>query len=82
MINSGLDVNKSFREKVEKYMNTKFFAITKPFIKATLLKKKGKFLSLVMFYDTRAENIAYRVLSCVIYKIIKNYVCIDYLVFK
>ena len=32
-----------------------------------------------MFYDTRAENIAHRVLSCVIYTIIKNYVCIDYL---
>ena len=36
-------------------------------------------LALVMFYDTRAENISYRVLSCVIYTIINHCVCIDYL---
>ena len=34
-----------------------------------------------MFYETRADNPGknFRVLSCVIYTIIKNYVCIDYL---
>ena len=34
-----------------------------------------------MFYETRADNPkkAFRMLSCVIYIIIKNYVCIDYL---
>ena len=41
--------------------------------------QKKRVLELWMFYDTRAENIAHRVLSCVIYTIIKNYVCIDYL---
>ena len=56
-----------------------FGAITKPFIRAKSLKKKTRVLELLMFYETISENIAYRVLSCVIYTIIKNYVCIDYL---
>ena len=32
-----------------------------------------------MFYETRADKKSYRVLSCVIYTIIKNYVYIHYL---
>ena len=60
-------------------MKSIFGAITQPFIRATLLKKKTIVLYLLMFYETRAENIAYRVLICVIYTIIKHYVCIDYL---
>ena len=43
------------------------------------LKKKSRVFTLLMFYETRAENISYRVLSCVIYNIINNYVYIDYL---
>ena len=38
-INPGLNFNKAFREQVETFMNNIFGAITKPFIKATLLKK-------------------------------------------
>ena len=60
-------------------MNTKFGAITQPFIKAILLKKNTRVLEVIMFYDTRAYNIAYIVLSCVIYTTIRNYVCNDYL---
>ena len=52
-------------------MKNPFDAITQPFIRATLLKKKTRVLELLMFYETRADNIAYRVLSCVIYTIIK-----------
>ena len=33
-----------------------------------------------MFYDTRSDKKYYRVLLCVISKIIKFYACIDYLV--
>ena len=38
-------------------------------------------LALLLFYEKRADNPkkAFRVLSCVIYTIIGNYVCIDYL---
>ena len=35
-----------------------------------------------MFYETRSDKKAYRVLSCVICTIIKNYVCNDYLACK
>ena len=60
-------------------MNNKFGAITQPFIKATLLKKKRRVLSLLLFYEKRAEKNVYKVLSCIIHTIIKNYVCINYL---
>ena len=60
-------------------MFTTFGAITQPFIKIHIVKNKTRLLASILFYETRAKNIAYRVLSCVIYTIIKNYVCIDYL---
>ena len=59
--------------------NKSFGEITQPFIKATLLKNNTSMLAFIIFYETIAYNKAYRVLSCVIYTIIKNYVCIDYL---
>ena len=81
MINPRLSFNKSFKEQVEKCMFTTFGEIKKPFIKAKLEKNNTSVLALIMFYETRADNPkkAYRVLSCVIYTTIKNYVCIDYL---
>ena len=41
-------------------------------------------LELLLFYDTRADNPNkdFRVLSCVIYTIIINYVCIYYQAFE
>ena len=82
MINPGLNVNKAFREKVEKHMYTTFGQITQAFIKATLSKNYTSVLSLIIFYGTRAENSKkyFRAFSCVIDTMIKNYVCIDYLV--
>ena len=66
---------------MEKCINTTFGEITQPFIKATLSKKNTSVLALIMFYETRGDNPKkyFRVLSCVVYKIIKNYVYIDYL---
>ena len=63
-------------------MFTTFGAITQPFIKSKLLKKKTRVLSLILFYETGAKMIAYKVLSCVIYTVIKNDVCIDHLAFQ
>ena len=62
-------------------MYTTFGEITQPFIKSTLSKNNTSVLALIMIYETRADNPKkyFRVLSCVIYTIIKNYVCIDYL---
>ena len=82
MINPNLDINKSFRKQVGKYIKTTFGAITQSFIRSTLLKNKTRMLALLTFFKTRAEKISYRVLSFVIYTIIKNYVCIGYLAFQ
>ena len=60
-------------------MYTTFGEITQPFIKTTLSKKNTSVLELILFYETRVDNIAYRVLSFFIYNIIKNYLCLDYL---
>ena len=66
---------------MEKCMYTIFFEITQPFIKSTLAKNNTSVLALIILYETRGENPKkdYRVLSCVIYTIIKKYVCINYL---
>ena len=71
MINPGLNV-------VEKCMYNPFGEITRPFIKATLSKQFTSVLALRFFYETRADDPkkTFRVLSCVIYRIIKHYVYI------
>ena len=79
MINPYFNVNKSPREKVERFMYNIFGEITQPFIKSKLLENNTSVLALIIFYETRSDRIFYRVLSYVIYTIIKNYVCIDYL---
>ena len=40
-------------------------------------------IALVMFYETKTKNPTkvYRVLSCVLYSVIENYVCIEYICF-
>ena len=55
IINTNLNINKAFREKVEKCMNTTFGPITQPHIRATLAKKKAIVLALLMFYETRKK---------------------------
>ena len=49
MINPNLNINKAFREQVQKCMNITFVPITKPHIRATLAKKKTRVLALLMF---------------------------------
>ena len=61
-------------------MKTKFGAITQPHISKILLKINTWMLVLIMSYETRKNsNKSFKVFSCVIYTIINNYVCIDYL---
>ena len=81
MINTGLNFNKAFRDQVEKCMYTTFGEITQPFIKSTLSKNNISALELLMLYETRAKSPGkyFRLLSCGIDTIIKNYVCIGYL---
>ena len=55
-------------------MYTTFSETTQPFIKYTLAKNNTSVLALIMFYDTIADNPKkdYRVLSCIIYTIVKK----------
>ena len=79
-ITPGLHINEAFRYRVEKCMNTTYGELTQPFIKATLSKNNTSVLSLITFNVTTAENPKkIKVLRCVIYAIIKGYVCIDFL---
>ena len=64
---------------MDKFINTTFSAITQPHIKTILAKKKTRVVALLMFYETRKNpKKAFKVLSCFIYTMIINYVCIDY----
>ena len=77
-------LKKPSEKKVVECMYTTFGEITQHFIKATLSKNNTSVLELIMFYYIRADNPkkAFRVLSCAIYTIIKNYVCIHHLAFQ
>ena len=64
-------------------MNNSFGPITQPYIRSTLEKNTTRVLALLIFYETRnSPKKDFKVLSCVIYTIIRNYVCIDYLDFQ
>ena len=82
MINPNLNVTKTFREQVDEFLKTIFGTITQPYIRATLSKNKTRVLTLLILNETRAEKLSYKVLSCVIYTMIKHYGCIYYLDFQ
>ena len=56
MINPNSHVNKAFREKVGKCMNTTFAGLTQPFNKTTLSNKNTSVLSSLTFYETIILN--------------------------
>ena len=62
-------------------MNNTFGALTQPFIKRISSKNNTSVLQLIIFHETRwlKPNKAFRVLSCAIYAILINYLCIEYL---
>ena len=76
-------VNKFFRYQLEKCTHTTFGELTQSFIKSTL-SKKTSVLALIMLYKKIGEKHkkVLRVISCVIYTIVKNYVYIDFLDFQ
>ena len=61
-------------------MNNTFGALKQPLIKKKSKKNKSV-LSLLIFDETKGINPkkAFRLISCIIYIISDNYVCIDYL---
>ena len=70
-----------FREKVENLLKATFNESTIETIIDFIRKKDTCVIALILFYENKGEkqkNI-YRVLSCVLYYLIDNYVYIDYL---
>ena len=80
-MNTGLSIKKSFKEHVKIFTKNTFGTMTQQHISNLLSKTNNIVLALVMFYYTRQKSPKkmLKVLSCVIYTIISNYVCIDYL---
>ena len=80
-MNTNLNMKKVFREQVKVCMKTTFSTSTMTQSSKILLKPNTRVLALVMFNENRGGNAKemFRVLNCVIYKSIINYVCIDYL---
>ena len=80
MIKPKLNTNKVFKELVNNCMKTTFVAITRPNINKISTKKNARVLELLMFNETRKHSKkAFKVLIFVIYTIISNHFCIDYL---
>ena len=53
MINPTFNINKAFKEQVNKCLKTTFGAITQPHISKILAKNNTRVLALLMFYDTK-----------------------------
>ena len=81
MINPFLYINKMFKTKVEKFLGCSFSIEAMKNIKNCLMKKNTSVMALIFIYENIGVSIekVFRVLSCVVYNIIDNYVCIDYL---
>ena len=81
MINPSLNCNKLFREKVENLLSFSYHKKALETIRDCLRKNNTCVMALMMFYDNNVEKPKkwYKVLICVVYSLIDNYVCIDYL---
>ena len=80
MINPNLSIKKSFKDQVTKCKKTTFGAMIQQLISKIVLKKnKSVSIIYVLWDQTKKPKKNFKVLSCVIYTIIRNYVYIDYL---
>ena len=59
-------------------MKTKFGAITQPRISKILAKQYKNVIIINVLWDNKNPKKVFKVLSCFIYEIFSNYVCIDY----
>ena len=80
MVNPTLNINTVFRENVDKCFKYTFNSSTMSGM-INVMKKKTCVIAPVIFYESRETNPmkVFRVLSCVLYYVIENYVCIEYL---
>ena len=80
-IKPSLNCNKVSKTQVEKCLGCSFSIRTVKTIKTFLIKKNTSVMALIMIYENNGEILKklHRVLSCVVYTLIDNYVFIDYL---
>ena len=77
IINRTLHIIKVFRDQVEKCLRATFYQHTMEGIRNFMRKKDTCVIAIVMFYYTKNNSRkVYRVLSCVLYSVVDNYVCI------
>ena len=76
-----LQFNMVFRQQLEKCLRATFHERKMKTIKCCLRKNNTCVMALIMFYENNLlkPKKSYRVLSCLLYSLIDNYVCIDYL---
>ena len=80
MINPSLKFNNVFITQVETFVGYYFSIRTMKNITNFLMKKNTSVMALIMIYENNEEiPKKFRVLSCVVYNLIDNYVCIEYL---
>ena len=79
MLNPELYINKAFKEKVKMYLADSFNIVTMtPVVK--VLKKGGKvFFTFDILWNR--NNVILKVLTSIVYCIMENYECVDYLCF-
>ena len=78
MINPSLNINKMFKTQVEKCLGCYFSIKAMNSIKTFLTKNNISVVALIMIYETVGVSIkkVIRVLSCIVYTLVDNYVCI------
>ena len=81
MINPYIHINRVFREQVQKGLGCYLSTKTMKAIIYFLLNKNSYVMALIMIYENSGKGIrkVYRMLGCVVYTLIDNYVCIYYL---
>ena len=80
IVNTTLHADKLLREQVDKFSRENFHQNTMTSVR-NVLKNNKCFIALIMFYENRPNNATklYRVLICIIYSIIENFVCVGYI---
>ena len=81
MINPALHFNRVFISQVQKCLGCSFSIKTMKTIRYFLLNKNTSVMALIIIYENSGKDVRklYRMLSCVVYTFMENYVCIDYL---
>ena len=81
MINPLLNCNRVFRQQVEECLSFTFHSRIMETIKYCLRKNNTCVMALIFMNDNNGvkPKKMYKVLTCVLYSLMENYVCFDYL---